>query len=150
MLEGDWNGLGTGGYPTIADFEYREHLRVRVMEDHGVLHYLQSTWRIDGDTEHGSHKETGFITLTDDAEILVLNAQGPDRLESLRGVLDVSDDLLKLALTGTEFLNDERMLSSWRRLRCTDDMLSYTMGMATTGAPGGELHLTAELHRAHT
>ena len=150
MLEGDWRGFGTGGHPTIADFEYREHLQVRVMGDHGILHYLQSTWRIDGDTESGSHIESGFIALTDDDEILVLSAQGQDRTESLRGVIEISEDELTLALTGTEYLNDDRMLSSWRRLRCANDRLRYTMDMATTAAPESELHLTAELHRVRT
>ena len=150
LLEGDWNGFGKGGYPTITDFEYREDLRLRIVEDHGILHYLQSTWRIDGDEESGSHIETGFISVSDGGEILVLNAQGPDRVESLHGVLETFDGGLTLDLTGSEFLNDDRMLDSWRKVRCEADRLNYTMGMATTGAPGGELHLTAELHREAT
>ena len=71
LLDGDWRGFGTGGFPTIESFEYREHLRIRLVEGQEVLHYLQSTWRIDGDEEHGSHIETGFISLTQDHEIIL-------------------------------------------------------------------------------
>lgn len=147
LLDGDWRGFGTGGFQTIESFEYREHLRVRIVEGHEVLHYFQSTWRIDGDEEHGSHIETGFISVEDDGRILVLSAQGSDRVEVLIGVLDTADDLFTLNLASTGVFNDERMISSWRKLRLTDNTLTYSMGMATDQVSAEELHLTAELHR---
>jgi hypothetical protein len=148
LLDGDWRGFGTGGFPTIDSFEYREHLQVRIVEGHETLHYLQSTWRIDGDEEHGSHIETGFISVEDDGQILVLSSQGSDRVEVLRGGLDAADDGFTLKLRSTDVFNDERMVSSWREMRFAEDALTYSMGMATDRVPTEELHLTAELHRA--
>ena len=147
FLDGDWRGFGTGGFPTIESFEYREHLRVRIVEGHEVLHYLQSTWRIDGDEEHGSHIETGFISVEDDGQVLVLSAQGSDRVEVLRGALDATDSGFALNLRSTGVFNDERMVSSWRELRLTDHALAYSMGMATDRVPTEDLHLSAELRR---
>ncbi len=148
LLDGDWRGLGTGGFPTIESFDYREHLQVRIVEGHEVLHYLQSTWRIDGDQEHPSHIETGFISVEDDGQVLVLSSQGSDRVEVLRGGLDPAGDGFTLNLRSTDVVNDERIVSSWRELRLTDDSLTYSMGMATDRVTAEELHLTAELHRA--
>ena len=147
LLDGDWRGFGTGGFPTIESFEYREHLRVRIVEGHEVLHYLQTTWRLDGDQEHASHIETGFISVEDDGQVLVLNAQGADRVEVLRGALDAVDDGFTLDLQSNGVFNDERMVSSWRELRLTEDELTYSMGMATDRVPTEDLHLSAELHR---
>lgn len=147
LLDGDWRGFGAGGFPTIESFEYREHLAVRILEGHEVLHYLQITWRIDGDQEHGSHIETGFISVEDDDQVLVLSSQGSDRIEVLRGELDAADNGFTLNLASAAVFNDERMVSSWRELRFTDETLTYSMGMATDQVPTEELHLTAELHR---
>jgi hypothetical protein len=148
LLDGDWRGFGTGGFPTIDSFKYREHLRVRIVEGHETLLYLQSTWRIDGDEEHGSHIETGFISVEEGGQILVLSSQGSDRVEVLRGGLDAANDGFTLNLRSTDVFNDERMVSSWRELRFTEDSLNYSMGMATDRVSTEELHLTAELHRA--
>ena len=148
LLDGDWRGFGTGGFPTIESFEYREHLQVRIVEGHEVLHYFQNTWRIDGDEEHGSHIETGFISVEDDGHVLVLSSQGSDRVEVLRGAVDPADDGFTLSLRSTDLFNDERMVSSWRELRLTDNALTYSMGMATDRVPTEELHLTAELRPA--
>jgi hypothetical protein len=147
-LDGDWRGFGTGGFPTIESFEYREHLRVRIVDGHEVLHYLQSTWRIDGDQEHGSHIETGFISVEEDGQILILSSQGSDRVEVLRGALDETSDGFTLDLRSTDVFNDERMISSWREMRFIENALTYSMGMATDRVPTEEMHLAAELHRA--
>jgi hypothetical protein len=117
LLEGDWRNFGTGGFPTIGSFEYREHLHVQILEGHEALHYLQSTWRIDGDEEHGSHIETGFISVEGDGHVLVLNSQGSDRVEALRGALVATEDSFSLNLASAGLFNDERMVSSWRELR---------------------------------
>jgi hypothetical protein len=146
-LDGNWRGFGTGSFPTIESFEYREHLHVQILEGHEVLHYLQSTWRIDSDEEHVSHIETGFISVEDDGHVLVLNSQGSDRVEVLRGALVAADDGFSLNLASAGLFNDERMVSSWRELRFTEDSLTYSMGMATDQVPTEELHLAAEMHR---
>jgi hypothetical protein len=39
------------------------------------------------------------------------------------------------------------VLRSWRTIDVTGDILSYTMGMATTAVPAGHEHLTATLTR---
>jgi hypothetical protein len=142
-----WEGTGTGDYPTIENFTYRELFEVTVVADRSMLHYLQQTWRTNVTPEAPSHIETGFIIVTPDGAVHVLNAQGPDRVEVLTGRLTPKEDGFVVDLTSTSLANDDRMLESWRRWTLDGDHFSYTMGMRTTALPAGANHLTAVLQR---
>lgn len=144
-LVGRWEGTGTVDYPTIDPFTYREVLEVRERE--GLFHYELSTWLTDGAEEVPSHQETGFIRIGDDGTVDMLNAQGSDRVEVLRGKAATEEDVLVLELESVAIAGDDRMIRSWRSLELEGDELRYTMGMATTRVPDGALHLTARLSR---
>ena len=69
-LEGEWQGEGHGGFPTIKSFRYREELAFTIDRDAEHIHYQQKTWRIvDDDTEVPSHWETGFLHLLENGQI---------------------------------------------------------------------------------
>ncbi len=144
-LVGIWEGTGSGEFPTIEPFSYREVLEVREMG--GILRYSQSTWRVEDAGEAGSHQETGFISLGADGTVEILNAQGSDRVEVLRGRASTNGDALVLDLESAVVANDDRMIRSWRTIEVDGDELRYTMGMATTQVPDGADHLTARLTR---
>ena len=145
-LAGKWEGTGTGGFPTIDGFSYREVLEIRERE--GLFHYELSTWRIDGAEEVPSHQETGFIRIGDDGTVEMLNAQGSDRVEVLRGTASATGRTLVIDAESVAIAGDDRMIRSWRSLELQGDELRYTMGMATTRVPDGATHLTARLVRA--
>jgi len=146
-LVGTWEGSGTIEFPTLETMPYREVLEIREGTAGGFLHYLQQTWRrLDGD-DVGSHVETGFIELADDATLRVMNAQGTDRVESLRGEISNAGGRVSIELTSVAIAGDDRMIRTWRSLRVDGDDLAYTMGMATTAVPQGALHLAARLSR---
>ncbi len=144
-LVGIWEGTGSGGFPTIEPFSYREVLEVREMG--GILRYSQSTWRVEDAGEAGSHQETGFISLGADGTVEILNAQGSDRVEVLRGRASTNGDVLVLDLKSAVVANDDRMIRTWRTIEVDGHELRYTMGMATTQVPDGADHLTAHLTR---
>ena len=147
QLVGTWEGTGKGDFPTIDPFTYREVLEVHGGQEDGLLHYQQRTWRQEDGQEVDSHRETGFIGLSDNQAVEILNAQGSDRVEVLRGDVEVRGNAFLLDLHSVVLAHDERMIRSWRRLQVEGEVLSYSMGMATKQVPGGTTHLTARLTR---
>lgn len=145
-LVGDWEGSGTGSFPTVEPFRYRERLTVR--ESGHVLHYVQRTWRPDAAGERPSHLETGYIAADDDGTIRMLNAQGDDRVEILEGPASVDGAVLRIRLDSVVIAGDSRVLRTWRSLTCTADELAYELGMATTAVPDGAAHLAITLAKA--
>ncbi len=146
QLLGRWEGTGSGEFPTLAAFTYRERLDV-TEHDVGVVHYLQRTWRLSANDEVGSHVETGFITVRNDTTVEILNAQGSDRVEVLNGRWSTDDGVVSLELHSAALAHDNRMISSWRNITITEHELSYVMGMSTTAFPNGATHLAATLQR---
>ena len=147
-LVGSWEGSGSGEFPTIEDFTYREHLEISTAAEGKSLHYRQETRRTNVDPPVGSHVETGFITIMADGDIEVLNAQGNDRTEVLRGTATPTETGFHLALRSTSLAHDGRMVSSWRTWVLEGDRFTYTMGMRTTATDEEAPHLAAELRRA--
>ncbi len=147
-LIGTWEGSGSGQFPTINDFEYREVLEISGDYDGALLHYKQRTWRLTDDGEAESHVETGFIGLTDDGTVEITSSQALDRVEVLRGKLSSTADGFSIDVESVSIAHDPRMIRSWRSIVLGAERLSYTMGMATTAVPDGGSHLTAELRRA--
>ncbi|MGI9584258.1 MAG: heme-binding beta-barrel domain-containing protein [Acidimicrobiia bacterium] len=147
QLIGFWEGGGRGEFPTIDPFTYDEELTVAEAVPGETLHYLSRTWDTGDDFHPVSHVETGFITLTHDSKVDILNAQGPDRLEVLTGTLEPTMDGFTLVLRSTSITHDARMVTSWREWQLAADAFSYTMGMSTTVVPDGAHHLAAELRR---
>lgn len=146
-LVGTWEGTGRGEFPTLEPFEYREVLEIDRGPEAPLLHYRQQTWRDKEGREAGSHAETGFISLDEDDQVKVLNAEGSDRVEVLGGQATMQDGVLVLNLESIVLAHDERMIRSWREIELDGDVLRYTMGMATTRVPEGARHLTARLTR---
>ena len=143
-----WEGSGSGQFPTINDFRYREVLEISGDYDGALLHYNQRTWRLTDDGEAESHVETGFIGLTDDGTVEITSSQGIDRVEVLWGAVSPGDNGFSIDVESVSISHDPRMIRSWRSIALGAERLSYTMGMATTAVPDGADHLKAELTRA--
>lgn len=150
QMVGSWEGSGSGEFPTIDDFTYRERLTVSVAAAGKSLHYRQETWRTNVDPPVGSHVETGFISVIGDGEVEVLNAQGHDRTEVLRGAVNPTETGFHLSLRSTSLAHDDRMVASWRTWVLDGEVLTYTMGMRTTSTLDGAPHLAAGLRRSDT
>lgn len=147
-IVGTWHGEGHLEYPTIDDARYREVLDIRALGAAGPLHYLQQTWKATPAGEAPSHVETGFITVEDDGSVLILNAQGPDRVEVLRGRIEEhSPGTWSLDAAAEVHGGDPRMVSASRSIRVRGDRISYSMAMATDRVPETTLHLRATLSR---
>lgn len=148
LLEGTWQGIGRGGYPTISSFDYREKL-VFTRRNETTLAYDQRTEKhVDGSGKFvTSHWESGFIRILEDEELELINAQSGGRGEVLSGHIESFDSTIRLHFVSKALMNDVRMLSTARRFELEGDQLRYEMEMSTTEVPHLTQHLAIILER---
>ncbi len=145
-LVGTWLGEGTGAFPTIDPFSYREEV-VFSHDGRPVLAYRQRTWRSDSDI--AMHVESGFLRSQIDgrAELIVAHPTGLGEVASL----DIVEDGAALILDGgrstlqrsasAKDVSDVR-----RRFRIVGDELHYDLWMTYAGHEDVH-HLSALLRR---
>ena len=145
FLLGTWRGEGTGGYPTIEPFRYREELVFEHVGDPFLL-YQQESW---SPTEEPVHFERGFLRPGAAAGSLELVLAHPIGVtEVAHGTLDGTT--LELTATAAGIARAESGLSVEglrRRYQVNGDELTYQLDMATADTPM-TLHLEASLRRA--
>lgn len=146
-LIGVWEGVGTGRFPTINSFTYREKLEIEGGSAFPRLRFNQSSVRSADKGMTESHAEAGFIGVTDDATIEMTSAESLDRMELLSGHMVETEDGWRIELETREVIHDERVLSSWRTYDLSGDRINYAMGMSTGAVPDGDLHLKGQLWR---
>lgn len=151
-LAGHWEGGGSGQFPTIESFDYREVFRANVrQEGEGTLHYEQQTWRVGGEADgEPLHWESGFFMVGGDGSVELLNAQESRRVEVLVGELladPASPDRAVLRLRAVVQEHDARMVATTRELTLTRDELAYAISMATTKVVDLTPHLEARLQK---
>lgn len=146
-LLGVWAGGGSGGYPTIDSFQYRERLAITERDDHPALHYDQRTWKLTTEGEVVSHWETGLLRLSSDGTVVFNNAQ-PGRAEAMKGTWrgdTATGWVIELASDG--YGGDQRVVRSTRTIRCDGTTLQYRMLMETSSTNANHPHLEATLTR---
>jgi hypothetical protein len=149
LLAGQWQGTGSGEYPTIASFEYRESLRFTLDQARPSLYYVQDTRRFNGEMGEyvPSHWETGYLRWLAEDRVAMASAQFDGRAEVMAGTIEATAGGLVLRLHSTHFANDERMGAATRTFTLEGDSLHYVMRMQTTKVPRLALHLEATLQR---
>ena len=148
LLLGVWHGRGVSDFPTIPRAEYEETLRVEWDDAREVFFYEQKVVLADGSP---SHREFGFIRVSDDGVVDLWNAQKNGRSEVLTGTStwDPEGAVLQLDLRSVSYGGDPRMIRSRRVITVGSDSLRYDLSMQTTTAPSADLlpHLECEMTR---
>lgn len=148
LLLGKWNGNGSGEFPTIQSFDYREELEFLPIESRALVRYNQCTWRRTETGEYApSHQEAGFWRVLPGDEIEIVNAQSGGRVEVSRGKLETVPDGFILRLRSVAVANDARIDKIDREFKLHTDTLEYAMGMSTTSVPTLTRHTHATLSR---
>ena len=142
FLLGAWQGEGTGEYPTIAPFAYREEI---VLSHFGkpFLVYSQRTWNLEDGTP--LHSETGYLRLCGPA---------PRRVEAViahsSGLVEISEGIqeagkIELVSTTVNSTSTAKNVTAIGRSILVDgELLRYRLRMAAGGLPAHH-HLSAEL-----
>jgi hypothetical protein len=144
-LLGTWSGEGTGQYPTIEDFSYREEL----VFGHGgkpFLTYAQRTWSSTGAP---LHVETGYIRCPDADRVEFVVAQPTGVAEVHEGTLRAVGDAVEVDLATTSVgltATAKPVTAVRRRFRLDGDRLEVALDMAAVGRELS-LHLESRLTR---
>jgi hypothetical protein len=148
LLEGNWQGEGHGGYPTIESFDYRERLTF-TRRDEATLAYNQRTEKhMEGAEEYiTSHWENGFISILENGDLELVNAQSGGRGEVLTGHIERIDSMIRLHFVSKTMMNDARMVATARRFELEGDQLRYEMEMSTIKVNQLTQHLSITLER---
>ena len=148
LLEGAWRGKGRGGYPTIDSFDYREKLVFTRKNDSTLAYDQRTEKRMEGTDEFvPSHWENGFISILENGDLELVNAQSGGRGEVLTGHIEVLDSIIRLHFVSKALMNDPRMVSTTRAFELEDDQLRYEMKMSTTKVADLAQHLAITLKR---
>lgn len=142
FLLGHWVGSGSGHYPTIDDFDYRE----QVWFEHvgkPFLSYRQGTRHAT--TGLPLHAESGYLRPvgTDRIELVVAQPSGIVELHE-GSVEGTSIRLRSISVLTTATAKDVTAVE--RTIDVEDGRLTYDLSMAAVGLPL-QHHLSAELAR---
>jgi hypothetical protein len=151
-LLGTFEGDGSGDYPTIEPFRYRERVTFR-HTGKPFLAYEQRTWHPD--TGAPMHAELGYLRVPGSTAEAVAGA-GSVAVEFVlvhpTGIVEVEegtlvDGVLTLATTTVGRTATAKAVRSLRRtIRLEADRLAYDLWMAYADVPDTH-HLHAELDR---
>ena len=145
-LLGTWAGTGSGEYPTIEPFGYREEVTFG-HSGKPFLTYSQKTWATDDGRP--LHTETGYLRLSapDQIELMLAQPTGITEISSGQIVFDGSTmeiDLLSTVVGLSPSAKEVSTVARW--VRVDGDELTYRLRMAAVAQPL-QHHLAATLHR---
>jgi THAP domain-containing protein 4 len=147
-LEGTWRGDGSGYFPTIEAFDYRETLTFERRDETTIFYEQRTEKRLRGQTAFlTSHWESGFLRALEGESLELTNAQSGGRSEVLMGAIELTDGIIRLNFVSKALTNDERMVASMRTFEIENDTLRYQMKMRTTRVAELTPHLEAVLRR---
>lgn len=145
-LLGTWEGTGTGEYPTIADFAYRESITFTHVGK-PFLSYTQRTRHPEIDLP--MHSESGYWRIPGPGRIEIVMAQPTGLAEIYEGAVVSNDgtvviDVRSVSIGATTSAKEVTVTE--RTFSVTGDDMQYTFRMAAVGQPL-QHHLTARLRR---
>ncbi len=143
FLLGHWTGGGSGHYPTISNFEYRE----QVWFEHvgkPFIAYRQATR--DATTGSPLHAESGYLRPVGSDHVELVLAQPSGIIEIHEGRIDGTT----IALSSTTVVTTataKEVTAVERTIVVDHDDLTYDLSMAAVGLPL-QHHLSARLARS--
>lgn len=147
-LAGEWSGVGSGSYPGVPAFRYRERLAITIEPDWSMLSVLQRTWRDDGDAAGKAlHLEAGVLLARDDGTLVFSCGQDSGRVEAMTGTVAREGGGLRIDWVTVAHGNDDRLVRMGRTWWVGARDFRYEAHLATVRTPEYRKHLEAALRR---
>lgn len=156
-LEGTWKGKGSGGFPTMEDFEYEDQMDFRIIKnayyDEPLIHFEEIAWITTKGEKSFKHWESGYYKPTPRGQIQFYVCHNTGRIEVTYGKFqfaDIKSRTFEITFESDFIRNDEGTkiaLTSTRKLSFEKDCLSYSHAMSTEDVNNNTHHLKAELKR---
>lgn len=149
FMIGTWQGTGTGHYPTIDDFNYRETITFAAIADKPFLRYEQHTANAQGEP---MHTEAGYFRPREDGHLEFVIAHPMGQTELLEGTATLNDDgSLTVVLGYSEIRNTTtaKLVENTMRhyvFNAAKTAVHTEFDMAAVGEPMQQ-HLVSELHK---
>lgn len=141
FLIGEWEGSGTGQYPNIESFGYRERLMITPLPGKPVLSYAQRTQREE--TGESLHSEVGFLRPGGAGRVELVLAAPLGIVEVHAGTVEGTHvHLRSLVVAGTPTAIEVTDIE--RHIEVEGHSLGYRLSMAAMGQPL-QVHLEATL-----
>ncbi len=146
FLVGAWEGDGTGDYPNVEPFRYRERTTC-THDGRPFLWYEQRTWRAGPDgNEMPSHTELGFLRGYADGRVEAVIALTGGTSEVAVG--EARDNRLSLASHAIGRTPSAKEVTGlWRVVALEGDELHVTVDMAAVGS-ARTFHLDVRLRQS--
>jgi hypothetical protein len=144
-LVGTWVGEGTGRYPAIETFTYREEL----VFGHIGKPFLTYSQRTFSDAGAPLHSETGYLRCPGSGRVEVAIAQPTGVVEIDEGTVETDGDAIVVSVASATVgvSNSAKPVTAVRRqFRLAGDVLEVRLEMAAVGEDL-TLHLTSRLLR---
>jgi hypothetical protein len=145
-LLGVWRGLGTGEYPTIDPFEYREEVTFAHVGKPFLVYSQRTQSAVDGAPLHA---ETGYLRVPQpgQVELVLAHPSGIAEIEVGGFIAEGTRIELEMASSQIAMTPTAKLVTTLgRRFRLDGDELSYALQMGAVGQPT-QHHLSAVLHR---
>lgn len=154
-LIGNWSGNGSGSFPTMDTFSYRDNMKFKLLKEdfskESIIHFEEIGWINIDQQEYFKHWETGYLKPGTDDSIDLRVVHNTGRMEIYRGRFEHFDKKAKSFRIKfrSEFLwNGLDLKTALKAIRTFDfakGQLKYRLEMSTVDVKNPENHLEAVL-----
>ena len=147
FLLGTWEGHGTGIYPTVETFTYRETSTFVAPHAKPFIVYQQKTWRREAQSQpEALHAEAGYLRPSGPTGVEMVLTQPTGIVEVLHG--EVADGKISLRTTMVGLTDTAKRVESVERNIAVDgNTMTYELLMSAVGQPH-QIHLKAVMERS--
>lgn len=148
ILEGHWEGIGQGTYPTLKPFSYKEETSFEVVKGEPYIQMTQKAWILNKNSKEFIHWETGIISAIGLNKLKFYTCHMNGRIEVLIGDYVERSKANRIEFKSESIKNEVGLKNAIRSHRIfifDKDLFEYRLGISTYDMQSQKDHLKAKL-----